>query len=140
MPSQPTHLTLGELGETFVAHWLATHHHQILYRRWSCRMGELDLIAVTPDRTIALIEVKTRSAGNWDLDGLLAVSASKREKLWKTAELFLAAHPDRAHQNCRFDVALVRAHKRQPTGDKPWQLIAGRYLSLQDYLEDAFSG
>jgi putative endonuclease len=124
------HLRTGERGEAFVATWLEQQQYKILYRRWNCRLGELDLVAVSPDRTIALVEVKTRSARNWDLDGLLAISHQKRQKLWKTAQLFLMAHPDLADRVIRFDVALVRY---QP------QALSGNDLKLQDYLIDAFS-
>ncbi len=129
---------LGELGEAFVAQWLQTQNYQLLYRRWRCRLGELDLVMITADRAIACVEVKTRSAGNWDLDGLLAVSHRKQEKLWQTAELFLATHPQFNDRAVRFDVALVHCGKRRPLNTY-FQAIGDRYLSLQDYLEHAFT-
>jgi putative endonuclease len=132
-PKKPKnqHLRIGERGEAFVAAWLEQQQYKILHRRWVCRLGELDLVAVSPDRTIALVEVKTRSARSWDLDGLLAISHQKRQKLWKTAQLFLVTHPHLADRVIRFDVALVRY---QP------QAGSGMDLKLQDYLIDAFSG
>lgn len=98
----------GNLGEDFTAQWLVeTHQARILNRHWTCRMGELDLVAQFPDGTIAFIEVKTRSPRNWDQDGLLALSITKQRKLIKTAQLYLLAHPNHTDEPCRFDVAIV---------------------------------
>ncbi|MFM2314458.1 MAG: hypothetical protein RLZZ04_3734 [Cyanobacteriota bacterium] len=99
---------IGTLGEQLVARWLHLKNYQLLASNWRCRWGEIDLIA--QDRTsgaIAFVEVKTRSAHNWDADGLLAINPSKQQKLIQTADLFLAQQPLLAELPCRFDVGLV---------------------------------
>lgn len=112
---------LGSVAEAFVAQWLLQQRWQILHRRWHCRWGELDLIACPPAPIAALtdapsaaqslvfIEVKARSSGNWDENGLLALTPQKQAKLWKTATIFLARHPHLADLPCQFDVALVHS-------------------------------
>jgi putative endonuclease len=154
----------GALGEALVAQWLRDRGWLVLQQRWRCRWGELDLVAGQPSpqhptQPIALsfVEVKTRSRGNWDCDGALAITARKRAKLWKTAQLFLAAHPAWADLPCQFDVALVCCRpiaigKQNPTGKAlPDQrnsnslelaqpdAIAGYRLTLQDYIPAAFT-
>lgn len=132
--------TIGSIGEDLVANWLQTQNYTIIDRNWSCRLGELDLIAHAPNQTIALIEVKTRSIHNWDIDGLLAITPTKQRKLWKTAELFILKHPQYADQQFRFDVALV-SHRTQPASDKLYQIHhQNEYFDLHTYIEDAFSG
>lgn len=98
--------------------------YEILHQRWHCRWGELDVVAQFPSpAAFVFVEVKTRSNQNWDLNGLLAITPKKREKLWKTAEFFLAQNPAVAAFPCRFDVALVHyqidSQQLDPATSKP---------------------
>lgn len=158
MPSPPLDpAQLGILGETLVAQWLQSQGWQILQQRWHCRWGELDLVAqwtpTTPkaEPILAFVEVKTRQKGNWDADGVMAITARKQAKLWKTARLFLASHPDLALLPCRFDVALVSCQvqarpstRLHTTPSAPLTTYpipnTNAHLVLQDYIASAFEG
>jgi putative endonuclease len=148
----------GALGEALVAQWLRDRGWLVLQQRWHCRWGELDLVAGQPSPqhptqpiTLSFVEVKTRSRGNWDCDGALAITARKRAKLWKTAQVFLAAHPTWADLPCQFDVALVYCRPIAPERALPDQrdstsldlaqtaAISGYRLTLQDYIPAAFT-
>ena len=99
---------IGVLGEELVSRWLELQNYMLLQQNWRCRWGEIDIIAQNRDgKTIAFVEVKTRSRNNWDEGGLLAVDATKQKKIIQTASLFLAEYPQLAEFDCRFDVALV---------------------------------
>ncbi|MGD1906229.1 MAG: YraN family protein [Leptolyngbyaceae cyanobacterium] len=131
---------LGQLGEALAADWLQQQGWRILARQWHCRWGELDLVVLQPDRCLAFVEVKTRRQGNWDDTGRLAVNAQKQHKLWRTAEVFLAQHPQYSDLPCRFDVALVARGQR--FRQRPLivrEIVDGGYrLALVEYIEHAF--
>lgn len=148
-----TQISVGELGERLVAGWLSDRGWQILQQRWRCRWGELDLVAqrsaslAVTEVALIFVEVKTRSRGNWDEDGVLALTRQKQHKLLLAARAFLSAYPNLAELPCRFDLALVRSHKTSlPSSStdasvnfpRPgvWQ---GYRLILQDYIPGAFT-
>lgn len=149
-------LVKGELAEALVAQWLVEQGWEILEKRWQCPMGELDLVAyrrpshIQSLASLAFVEVKARSSGNWDADGMLAVNVQKQEKLWRSAQLFLATYPALAELPCSFDVALVHC-RRVTTKQIPEVLqisspvelgkgvaIAGYFLTLKQYIPAAF--
>lgn len=148
---KPNKAELGLLAETLVANWLKQQNWQILAQRWHCRWGELDLVAMTetPLPCLAFVEVKARSQGNWDADGLLAVTPAKQKKLMLAAQMFLATYPERAELPCRFDVAIV--HYQRQTSQlaptlcpsclvelgQPTQMGQHR-LTLRHYIAAAF--
>ncbi|BAZ02094.1 hypothetical protein NIES37_61020 [Tolypothrix tenuis PCC 7101] len=142
---------IGDVGEGLVAQWLQSTGWLILHRRFLCRWGEIDIIAQshdspTPNSTLAFVEVKTRSPGNWDMGGRSAITAKKQTKLWRTAEIFLAQHPDKADYPCRFDVAIVYCQKIRKNFHEltshsqvlASSVVAGYQFQLQDYIPAAF--
>lgn len=148
---------LGKLGEDLVACWLTAQSWQIIAQGWHCRWGELDIIAHhEAEATLAFVEVKTRRRGNWDMDGLLAVTPQKQQKLRQAAQLFLADYPDLATLTCRFDVALVHCQPIPVSSASGRSLtslatsnpalvqlgqpvdVHGYRLLLQDYITAAF--
>lgn len=115
---------VGVLGEAIAAQWVQAQGWHLLHHRWHCRWGELDWVACErspsssspsspPSQQLVFIEVKTRSARNWDENGALAITPQKQQKLWQTAELFLSSFPEWSTLPCRFDLILVQ-HRRSP--------------------------
>lgn len=69
---------------------------------YNTRYGELDIVMLDGAH-IVFVEVRQRGrAGHGD--AAASVTRSKREKLIRTAQLWLAANPQHAHRTCRFDV------------------------------------
>jgi len=141
----PSHYPdIGALGEDLVVKWLQSTGWIILHRRFSCRWGEIDIIA-QQDNLLAFIEVKTRTAGSWDGGGRYAVAPRKQTKIWRTAQMFLVEHPHKADYPCRFDVAIVRCQRlssqQKPIIKQPnlFDFSTGEYeLLLQEYIPAAF--
>ncbi|MEM8831413.1 MAG: YraN family protein [Cyanobacteria bacterium P01_G01_bin.19] len=145
---------IGTLGEELVGRWLELHNYRLLKQNWRSRWGEIDIIAREKNNNqIAFVEVKTRSANNWDRDGLLAVDATKQAKIIQTASWFLAKHPRWAESPCRFDVAVVSCKNYSPPGQEKipikWSsvskieigqpvIIEEYQLTIKDYLISAF--
>lgn len=153
MAAELSKTELGTLGETLVSNWLVAQGWRPCDRQWHCRWGELDLVMAKgpagSQGRLAFVEVKTRSQGNWDAYGLMAITRSKQAKLWKAAQLYLLKQPQWAEATCRFDVALVACRHGQNPDQKPTAAASlnsakylavdeTHYLMLQDYIENAF--
>lgn len=98
----------GERGETLAAEFLRRQGLVITARNYSCRFGEIGLIA-RDGATIVFVEVRSRA--NKAFGGAAAsITSAKREKLLKAARHFLATL--QPTPQCRFDAVLL-------TGDPP---------------------
>jgi putative endonuclease len=98
-------MSLGRAGEARAARFLEAQGYVLLARNWRVREGELDIVAQEGD-TLAFVEVKTRRSNAYGL-GEESIDARKQQRLALLAERFLAAHPDLAFQQCRFDVVVI---------------------------------
>jgi putative endonuclease len=135
---------IGTLGEDLVTNWLEQYGWKIRHRRWHCRWGEIDIIAES-GATLAFIEVKTRSQGNWDAGGRDAITSRKQQKLWRTAQMYLAQYPEVADCDCRFDVAIVfqESISQDKMISKNSNILSAfsdleQRLRLQEYIVGAF--
>lgn len=96
---------LGRWGEELAAGHLKRAGYRILERNWSCRFGEIDLIAA--DRTcLCFVEVKLRKN---ERCGRAAefVDWRKQQRLRTAAQLYLTVHPTDLQP--RFDVIEIYA-------------------------------
>jgi putative endonuclease len=75
---------------------------KLLARNYTTRHGELDLVMRDGD-TVVFVEVRYRRSASHG-DAATSVTAAKQAKLILAAQHWLAAHPQHARRNCRFDV------------------------------------
>lgn len=106
-----TRLT-GNAGEDTAAEYLRSLGWEILERNWSCRFGELDIVAL-PDAAgrdeLAFVEVKFRTSTRFG-SGLEAVIVPKQKKIvlaathWMNQKRGLLREANASATQVRFDV------------------------------------
>jgi putative endonuclease len=113
---------LGERGEAAAAAWLASRGWTILARRWRCPYGELDLVALDPDRVLVAIEVKLRRGARAG-DPLESVDRRRLARLRGALGRFRAEEEASRGEGTRIDLVAVR-----PAGEGLWRLSHHRAI------------
>jgi putative endonuclease len=102
-PRRQSAFRLGMSAEGKAALFLNAKGYREVARRWKCRAGEIDLI-MRRGNLIAFVEVKARAT----LDGAAeSVLVRQRRRIVAAAEAWLAAHPEHAGYDMRFDAVLI---------------------------------
>ena len=102
--------TKGAWGEECAAAYLRRRGYRILARNYSCRFGEIDLIARRGD-ILCFVEVKLRSDRRFGLPRDF-VTTAKQRRIRTTAAFYMTRHdPDLC---ARFDVAEVYDDETPP--------------------------
>ncbi|HEY7458840.1 MAG TPA: YraN family protein [Xanthobacteraceae bacterium] len=94
---------LGVSAEGRAALLLAAKGYRELARRWRSPVGEVDLV-VRRGRTLVFVEVKARPRID---DAAWSVLPRQKRRIVAAAEAWLAAHPEHAGYDIRFDAVLV---------------------------------
>lgn len=114
---------LGAWGEELAARFLRRKGYTIVERNYSCRFGEIDLIARRRE-VIAFVEVKLRKNSDFAAAREF-VTYAKQQRILKSASLWLSAHG--CELQPRFDVIEIYAPDGMET-KRP----------AVNHLEDAF--
>lgn len=85
---------LARRGEDLAAQWYEEHGYEVVARNWSCRAGELDIVA-RRGQELVFCEVKARSSVAFGLPAE-AVGVAKQARLRRLATLWLAEQRRRA--------------------------------------------
>ncbi|HCV20485.1 MAG TPA: YraN family protein [Gammaproteobacteria bacterium] len=84
----------------------------LVCRNYNTRLGEIDLIMDDTEHLV-FIEVRQRSHTRYGRPEE-TISPAKRQRLRRTATLFLQQHPALQAQACRFDVFAVTGDAAKP--------------------------
>ena len=101
---------LGKAGEDAAAAWYESRGYEVVARNWSCRAGELDIVA-RRGRLVVFCEVKARTSGAFGLP-VEAVGALKQARVRRLAALWFADQASGRRLGAgggpvRFDVASI---------------------------------
>lgn len=102
---------IGKKYEQQACAFLEDKGYRIVANNYSCKFGEIDIIAVK-DRYICFVEVKYRSS-NTHGNPEEAVTYHKMKKICKSAEFFLFSHKMYMDFQMRFDVISILGDKIQ---------------------------
>lgn len=96
--------SIGSSNEDLAARFLLSLGFTILTRRYRCRGGELDIVALEGE-TLVFVEVKARSGG---FPAEQAVTSLKRERVLRASRYYLEEYegPDR---EVRYDIVAIDA-------------------------------
>ena len=93
---------IGDLGEERACRILTEKGYKIIDRNFSCKIGELDIVAVK-DGTISFIEVKSRNTTDFGLP-CQAVNLHKQRNIKCTAEYYMKVNKWCFGLQPRFDI------------------------------------
>ena len=102
-PERQVAFALGLSAESRAAAFLIAKGYRIVARRLRSPVGEIDIVARRRG-TLIFVEVKARERLD---DAAEAVIVRQQRRIIAAAEAWLAAHPEDANYDMRFDVMLV---------------------------------
>ena len=94
---------LGVSAESVAAIFLGAKGYRTIARRWKSPVGEIDLV-IKRGRLIVFVEVKARKDFDQAAESVLV---RQRRRIVAAAQAWLAAHPEHAGYDMRFDAVLV---------------------------------
>lgn len=104
---------IGDSAEDMAARYLEKHGYDIVERNFSCKTGEIDIIArLAPESgshkaaILAFVEVKSRNSTDYGLP-CQAVDYKKRQRIIRTAEFFLLRYPFLKNMQPSFDIVEI---------------------------------
>lgn len=88
MTNATNKIATGKLGEDLACRYLAKRGYKILERNYRRPWGELDIVSITPEKTLVFVEVKTVRGADTIISAESQVTRSKLEKLKRTSSMY----------------------------------------------------
>lgn len=91
---------------------------RLLSRNFLCRSGEIDLILTDAD-VLVFVEVRYRTARGFG-NAAATVTATKQQRITRTAQHFLAENRQHRHRAVRFDVVAIDSDDEEQCDNANW--------------------
>ena len=115
--SKNKHLSTGKLGEDLACNYLIRDGYRIVDRNYRLKIGEIDIVAMSKDKTLVFVEVKTmQESGNPAIAELMPednLTKAKLEKLSRACELFVGRNPELVSDRNGWRIDLVAVSLNQ---------------------------
>ena len=96
----------GRRSETLAALLLMAKGYRILARRVKTHLGEIDLVARSPQGVVCFVEVKARGTQS---EAAGSIGARQQARIARAAALYLAQRPALAMKGVRYDAVILAA-------------------------------
>ena len=110
LPTMTQRSELGREGENFAAEYLKNKGYRFIERNHRQKWGELDIVAMSPDKILVFVEVKTMRLGILKPEDQM--SGAKMRKFRRTAELYAGAHEELVNDKKGWRLDLVALIKK----------------------------
>lgn len=97
---------LGEAGENLAVGFLESQKYRVIDRNWRCKAGEVDIVALSPERRLSFVEVKTRSSHRYGTPAE-AITYSKLSRMRRVMGAWFETHEAPAHYGTSLDLVGV---------------------------------
>ena len=115
----PTNYTKGIVAEYYALLYLQIRGHRLIYHRFRCPAGEIDLIT-TKAKTIYFTEVKLRHDRSL-VSGMESVSARQIARIYRSSQYFNNNHEQYAGYDQQIMAAIITARSsNQPFWPLSW--------------------
>ncbi len=98
---------LGQFGENIACEYLKNKGYKIIERNYRQPWGEIDIIAVAPDKTLVFIEVKTMSRNIGGIQPEDQLTSAKLQKLQRTAQLYAGHYQEKIKDDKGWRIDLI---------------------------------
>ncbi len=105
---------LGAAAERLAAAYLSARGYEVVERNYRRRWGEADIVAIAPDRTHVIVEVRSRSDRRFAVEAAQSIGPRKQHQLLRLAHGLLAERePEHGREiDVRIDVMVVAPDQR----------------------------